>query len=84
MIVEVLSDGTEAGDRGEKFAHYQRLESLRDYILVSQASRRIEVFSRGEGVSWLMTPYGAGQRVPIPSLGIELDVDAVYFNPLAR
>lgn len=82
VIVEVLSPGTEASDRGEKFAHYQRLESLKDYVLVSQASRRIEVFSRGAGASWVLTPWGPGQRVPLPSLGIELDLDAVYLNPL--
>lgn len=82
LIVEVLSDATEASDRGEKFAHCQRLESLRDYVLVSQADRRIEAFSRGAGASWLMTPYGPGQRRPLPSLGIEIDLDAIYFNPL--
>ena len=36
VIVEVLSDSTEADDRGAKFAHYRRLESLREYVLVSQ------------------------------------------------
>ena len=36
VIVEVLSDSTEAYDRGEKFAHYRRIPSLRDYLLVSQ------------------------------------------------
>jgi Uma2 family endonuclease len=35
VIVEVLSDSTEAYDRGEKFAHYRRLESLRDYVLIA-------------------------------------------------
>lgn len=29
VLVEVLSEGTEAADRGEKFAHYRRLSSLR-------------------------------------------------------
>lgn len=83
VIVEVLSPTTEASDRGEKFAHYQHLSSLRDYVLISQTEKRIEVFSRGQGASWLMTPYGAEERVPLPSLGIELDLDALYFNPLA-
>ncbi|MBL8920247.1 MAG: Uma2 family endonuclease [Myxococcaceae bacterium] len=83
IIVEVLSASTEASDRGEKFAHYQHLTSLRDYVLISQTERRIEVFSRGAGASWLMTPYGPGQRVPLPSVNVELDLDALYFNPLA-
>lgn len=49
LVVEVLSESTEAYDRGEKFAHYMRLPSLRDYVLVAQAERRIEVFRRPEG-----------------------------------
>src|SRR5687767_10346827 len=38
VIVEVLSDRTEAYDRGEKFRHYRRIESLREYVLVSQST----------------------------------------------
>ena len=53
VIVEVLSDSTEADDRGAKFAHYRRLESLREYVLVSQHERRIEVFRR-EGEHWTL------------------------------
>jgi Uma2 family endonuclease len=36
VIVEVLSASTESYDRGEKFMHYRRLESLREYVLVAQ------------------------------------------------
>jgi Uma2 family endonuclease len=46
MIVEVLSESTEAYDRGEKFAHYRRLETLREYVLVAQNQPRIEHFRR--------------------------------------
>ena len=42
LIVEVLSPSTDAYDRGEKFAHYQELVSLREYILVSQDRMRVE------------------------------------------
>ena len=44
LIVEVLSPSTEAYDRGEKFAHYQELASLREYILVSQDRIRVEQY----------------------------------------
>ena len=46
VVIEVLSPSTEAYDRGEKFAHYRRLESLTNYLLVSQNRRRIEHFHR--------------------------------------
>jgi Uma2 family endonuclease len=46
VIVGVLSESTERDDRGEKFAHYRRLETLREYVLVSQDQLRVEHFRR--------------------------------------
>lgn len=43
LLVEVLSPSTEAYDRGEKWAHYRRIESLEAYVLVSQIPQRLEV-----------------------------------------
>lgn len=48
VLVEVLSPSTEAYDRGEKWAHYRRIESLQAYVLVSPISERIEAFIRSE------------------------------------
>jgi len=44
LVVEVLSPSTEVYDRGEKFAHYQELASLREYLLVSQDRIHVEHF----------------------------------------
>jgi len=54
VIVEVLSDSTEAYDRGEKFAHYRRLESLQAYVLVAQDQVRIEHYVR-QGAQWVLS-----------------------------
>ncbi|MFN7953607.1 MAG: Uma2 family endonuclease [bacterium] len=54
VILEVLSPSTEAYDRGEKFAHYQRLESLREYLMVAQDKLRIEHYVR-QGRQWVLT-----------------------------
>lgn len=48
VIVEVLSPSTESRDRGEKFEAYKHIASLREYVLVSQDARRVEVRRRGE------------------------------------
>ena len=83
VIVEVLSPSTESSDRGDKWAHYQRVDSLREYVLVSQATPRIEVFSRDEAQSgWLYRQYGMGQTVQLRSVELSIDVDAIYANPL--
>lgn len=84
VIVEVLSETTERDDRGDKWAHYQRIASLREYVLVSQASQRIEVYSRDDRQSelWRYREYGPGGSVGQPSLGVAIAVDEVYANPL--
>ncbi|MBW3622111.1 MAG: Uma2 family endonuclease [Armatimonadetes bacterium] len=56
LVVEVLSPSTEAYDRGEKFAHYRRVDSLQEVVLISQAVMRVERFVR-QGEDWLLTEY---------------------------
>ena len=80
VLVEVLSPTTEQSDRGEKFRHYRRLESLREYVLVAQDEPRIEVFRR-EGDVWTFREHGPGERVMLTSIDAYLDVDAIYADP---
>ena len=54
VIVEVLSESTEAYDRGEKFAHYRRLGTLREYVLVAQDKIRVEHYVR-KGEQWILS-----------------------------
>jgi Uma2 family endonuclease len=53
MIVEILSESTQSYDRGAKFEQYQRIESLRTYVLVSQEAMRVEWFTRSEDGAWI-------------------------------
>ena len=46
VIIEVLSESTEAYDRGKKFEHYRKIESLTDYVLISQDAHHIEHYGR--------------------------------------
>jgi len=54
VIIEVLSDSTEAHDRGWKWQHYQKLPSLREYVLVAQDQVRVEHYIRQENDMWLL------------------------------
>jgi Uma2 family endonuclease len=77
VIVEVLSDSTESYDRGEKFAHYMRLPSLDEYVLVSQDERCIEVFRRPKGRGhWLREVARGGETVTLH--GQSVAVDEIY------
>lgn len=80
VIVEVLSESTEASDRGEKFQHYARLPSLQEYVLVSQVGRRVDVFRRSEGETWVFVPFTTGS-VELKSLGVSVSLDDVYADP---
>lgn len=82
VLVEVLSDTSEAYDRGDKFLHYRRIPSLQEYVLVSQRGPRIEVFRRGSGGTWVFYEAGPGESVALESLGVSLSVDEVYFDPM--
>ncbi|MEO1670627.1 MAG: Uma2 family endonuclease [Cyanobacteria bacterium J06631_2] len=57
LIIEVLSDSTEAFDRGDKFADYQFLPSLQEYVLINTKKARIECFRRTAEGLWLLQFY---------------------------
>lgn len=79
VVFEVLSPATESFDRLEKREHYQQLPSLREYVLVSQASRSVEVWSRpDEAALWRHAVFGPGQTVTLPSVGCGFAVDELY------
>jgi Uma2 family endonuclease len=84
LIVEVLSDSTEAYDRGEKFAHYRRLASVREYVLISQHKPLIESYRKNAQGTWMLAEAGAGETLTLAALdGVVLDVDSIYADPLA-
>ncbi len=79
LVVEVLSDSTEAYDRGNKFEHYRTLPSLKEYVLVSQKAPLVDVFTRGAEAVWALTPVrGIEATVRLQSLDIELRLREIY------
>ncbi len=83
LVAEVLSPSTEGYDRTTKFWHYQKIETLRDYILAAQDTPRVEHFFRQTGSQlpepWLYTVYeGLDTILRLPSLNIELPLRAIY------
>ena len=78
VIIEVLSDSTESHDRGEKFAHHRQLESLKEYILISQDRVRVEHYLR-QGKQWLLSEFSALEDVlPLVSIDAELPLHQIY------
>jgi Uma2 family endonuclease len=86
VIVEILSDSTEDSDRAEKFAAYRRLKSLREYVLISQHERRVEVYRR-DLRRWHLDEYGTGERLTLEAIAVTVAVDDLYtdrIGPIVR
>ncbi len=78
VLVEVLSPITAAFDRGAKWQHYQRLASLRAYVLVEQDAPRVEVYVRDED-RWIYTVYeGLEASAAVAPLGVALPLADLY------
>ena len=79
LIIEVLSDSTERKDREEKFDCYETLESLTDYVLISQTEPRIEHFSRLESGGWrFVVVRGLEAVLSLPAVNCNLRLADIY------
>jgi Uma2 family endonuclease len=79
LIIEVLSDSTEAYDRGKKFAFYRQIESLKEYILVSQSSKKIERFAKNETGFWTLSETNSDTDILcLSALECNLSIEDVY------
>jgi Uma2 family endonuclease len=78
LIVEVLSKGTEGFDRGDKFADYQELETLQEYVLISQKRQRIECFRRNAEGLWVLYSYTQGSEIHLASVDFRTSVESIY------
>ena len=78
LLVEVLSPGTAAYDRGEKFAHYRRIATLEEFALIDLDSRRTDVYRRGADGLWVLHPFEPGQAVHFTSVAVTVSADALF------
>ena len=79
VIIEVLSNSTEAYDRGLKFFHYQLIPSLQEYLLVSQHYCRVEHYQRRVDKQWIYSEFHQMEdNVPLSTVDCSLKVIDIY------
>ena len=78
LIIEVLSDKTEAFDRGDKFTDCSELETLQEYVLINQKRMRIERFSRNTEGRWVLYRYNECEELNLDSIGFNCPITSVY------
>jgi len=81
LIIEVLSPGTEAFDRGKKFEFYRTIPSLKEYVLVSQDKPKIETYFRSDLNNWEYTVIsGIEKTVVFRSIDYEVKLEEIYYK----
>ena len=78
LVVEILSDSTEAYDRGRKFQCYRLLESLQEYVLIDIGARVVEVFRRDPSGHWVLWPYEGEAVAEFASLDFRVALAEVF------
>ena len=78
MVAEVLSPTTESTDRREKWAAYQKLPSLREYLLLAQDRPCVEVYQRINLRQWGMTVLEAGDTLVLSCVDLRISLEDLY------
>jgi Uma2 family endonuclease len=78
LIIEVLSDSTEAYDRGNKFFRYRQNPQLQDYVLVSSKEIAIDVYRKTKNGRWEIINYRAGDIVELQSVNLNFPIEQAY------
>ena len=77
VVIEVLSESTATFDMGNKFAAYQQLDSLREYVLVDHEHIRVHIYRRQDR-RWWVDNIGPGGRLHLESLDLNCPIEALY------
>ncbi len=73
LLIEVLSESTEARDRGLKFRHYRQIETLQEYVLIDPDRILVECYRRNERDNWeLVNPLATWVTPPLANLSLHL------------
>lgn len=78
LIVEVLSDSTEAYDRGSKFRTYRNNPILQDYLLVSSTRIEMDLYHKKDTGEWIIINYKEGDTVDLKSINLSFPIEQVY------
>ncbi len=78
LIIEVLSPSTEITDKREKFVNYRDLESLQEYVLISQNEIKIEVYRQDNQGNWLMQTLGKDNELHLNSINLTPTMADIY------
>lgn len=80
LIAEVLSPSTAAYDRGEKFAHYRGIASLREYLLIDPDKQTVELYRRGDDDLWVLRDIARDKAIELRSVDVTVPWERLFRN----
>jgi len=79
LIIEILSNATEAYDRRDEFLYYRQIHTLIEYVLVSQKSYSVEKFIRQSDNTWLYSEFkNTDDKIDLKSINCHLSLKEIY------
>jgi Uma2 family endonuclease len=79
LIVEVLSETTEAYDRGDKFTHYKSIPAFREYLLIAQHRPHVTQYVKQEDGTWSYCEINdLAATIALPSIDCVLGLRDIY------
>ena len=78
LVVEVLSPGTEAFNRGKKFKNYRNISTLKEYVLIDAREMTVECFRPNKNGVWEIYNYGEGDEVTLTSVDFSFPIEMLY------
>jgi len=84
LIIEVTSPSTTVTDHREKLLAYQKLPSLREYVMIAQHEMRVEIYRRDPRGHWWLETYGPEHSFELESVSLTIAVKDVYEDVVLR
>ncbi|WP_088241403.1 Uma2 family endonuclease [Calothrix rhizosoleniae] len=79
VIIEVLSDSTQAYDREGKFQAYRTIPTFKEYLLINQTNIYVEQFSKTGNKRWTLREYDEeDEMISFDSLAFEISMQDLY------
>ena len=78
LIAEVLSPGTKGFDRGDKFRHYRRIKTLKEYVLINAQSINVDCYRLNERGIWELYPYEEGEEIHLTTVDYRFPISLIY------
>ena len=79
IIIEVLSDSTQAYDREGKFQAYRTIPTFQEYLLIDQTKIYVEQFSKTGNKRWNLREYDEeDEMISLESVAFEISMQDLY------